>query len=58
MTGAQILYVDPPDIPEGMTIEEFRRTRRRGQARRPRRSLWSLRRGRSEAASRSEPPGR
>jgi hypothetical protein len=54
MTGAQILYVDPPDIPEGMTIEEFRRTRRRTQARRPRRTRWILRLSRSRIAS----PGR
>jgi hypothetical protein len=28
-------YVDPPDVPEGMTLEAYRRARRRPARRRP-----------------------
>lgn len=51
-------YVDPPDVPEGMTLEAYRRARPRPQ---PRRS-WTLmdarRRRRLAAASAERAPGR
>jgi hypothetical protein len=50
--NAPVHYCDPPDIPEGMTIEEYRRARctpptRRGMLRR-----WARRRLKPAAASR------
>lgn len=39
-------YAEPPDVPEGMTLAEYRRSRRRPLARRqsrPRRMMAALR---------------
>ncbi len=50
-------YVDPPDVPEGMTLEAYRRARPRPQPRR--RTLMDTRRRRRLAAASAErAPGR
>jgi hypothetical protein len=48
---APMNYVDPPDVPEGMTLAEYRRTRPAGRPSR-RRGLARLRRRRAEGAAR------
>lgn len=50
-------YVDPPDVPEGMTLEAYRRARPRPQPRR-RMLIDARRRRRLAAASAERAPGR